>query len=176
MDHITRPPSTLSSCFFKTQYLVGRHYYKLSQIVDMIHIMLLVSHYSPDQQFAAVMCQQTNKQVHLKKLEYHENIRYLSLISESDIHNIDSLQSEIFQAFYSCSVEDYGLKIIKTQNSVSKKIRIVHKVTHFKQKSQAFEKYVYFYALNTWLGLLLNELLNQCRVSWRRTACGTVQM
>ncbi len=29
------------------------------------------------------------------------------------------------------------------------------------------EKYVHFYALNTWLGLLLHELLHQCGVAWR---------
>ncbi len=44
---------------------------------------------------------------------------------------------------------------MKTQNSVSQKIRIIHKINekgYFKQKCQA-EKYVHFYALNTWLGL-----------------------
>ncbi len=34
---------------------------------------------------------------------------------------------------------------------------------YFKQKCQASEKYVHFYALNTWLGLLLHELLHQWR-------------
>ncbi len=38
---------------------------------------------------------------------------------------------------------------------------------HFKQKCQASEKYVNFYALNTWLGLLLHELLHQCGMAWR---------
>ncbi len=32
------------------------------------------------------------------------------------------VKSEIFQAFYSWNVDDYGLKIMKTQNSVSQKI------------------------------------------------------
>ncbi len=57
---------------------------------------------------------------------------------------------------------------MKTQNSVSQKIRILHKINkkgYFKQKYQASEKYVHFYALNTWLGLLLHELLNQCGVA-----------
>ncbi len=38
---------------------------------------------------------------------------------------------------------------------------------YFKQKYQASEKYVNFYALNTWLGLVLHELLHQCGVVWR---------
>ncbi len=38
---------------------------------------------------------------------------------------------------------------------------------YFKQQCQASEKYVNFYALNTWLGLLLHELLHQCGVAWR---------
>ncbi len=36
-------------------------------------------------------------------------------------------QSEIFQAFISWTF-DYGLQIMKTQNSVSQKIRILHKI------------------------------------------------
>ncbi len=45
------------------------------------------------------------------------------------IYYIDSLQqSEIFQAFISWHFDDYGLKIMKTQNSVSQKIRILHKI------------------------------------------------
>ncbi len=51
------------------------------------------------------------------------------------------------------------LHIMKTQNSVSQKIRILHKINkkvYFKQKCQASEKYVHFYALNTWLGLFLH--------------------
>ncbi len=57
---------------------------------------------------------------------------------------------------------------MKTPNSVAQKIRILHKINkkgYFKQKCQASEKYVHFYALNTWLGLLLHELLHQCRFS-----------
>ncbi len=53
---------------------------------------------------------------------------------------------------------------MKTQNSVSQKIRILHKINkkgYFKQKCQASEKYVHFYALNTWLGLLcMNYCIN----------------
>ncbi len=72
---------------------------------------------------------------------------------------------------------------MKTQNPVSQKIRILHKINKtniyiyiFKQKCQASEKYVYFYALKTWLGLLLHELLNQCGVAWRQSVCGTAQV
>ncbi len=49
---------------------------------------------------------------------------------------------------------------MKTQNSVSRKIWILHKINkklYFKHKFQASEKYVHFYALNTWLGLLLHK-------------------
>ncbi len=64
---------------------------------------------------------------------------------------------------------------MKTKNVVSK-ILILHKINkkgYFKQKCQASEKYVNFYALNTWLDLLLHELLHQCSVAWKQTACGT---
>ncbi len=53
---------------------------------------------------------------------------------------------------------------MKTQNSVSQKIRILHKINkklYLKHKCQASEKYVHFYALNTWLGLLcMNYCIN----------------
>ncbi len=67
----------------------------------------------------------THIQVHLKKIEYHEKGQYfLSLISESETHILYRLitQSEIFQVFISRNVDDYGLQIMKTQNSVSQKI------------------------------------------------------
>ncbi len=56
---------------------------------------------------------------------------------------------------------------MKTQNFVSRKIWILHKINkkgYYKQKWQASEKYLHFYALNTWLGLLLHYLLHQCGV------------
>ncbi len=68
---------------------------------------------------------------------------------------------------------------MKTQNSVSQKIWILHKINkkrYFKQKYQASEKYVYLYALNTWLGFLLHELLHQCGVAWIQSAYGTAQV
>ncbi len=43
---------------------------------------------------------------------------------------------------------------------LSQKILILHKINkkgYFKQKIS--ENYVHFYALNTWLGLLLHELM-----------------
>ncbi len=73
-------------------------------------------------------------------------------------------------------IDDYGLQIMKTQNSVSQKIRILHKINkkgYLKQKCQASEKYVHFYALNTWLGLLLHEKLYECGVALRWSVCGT---
>ncbi len=69
--------------------------------------------------------------VHLKKCEYHEKGQYfLSLISESETHILYRFitHSEIFQTFISWNFDDYGLQIMKTQNSVSQKIFILHKI------------------------------------------------
>ena len=38
------------------------------------------------------------------------------------------MQSEIFQAFMCYNFEDYGLQFMKTQNSKSQKIRILHEI------------------------------------------------
>ena len=38
------------------------------------------------------------------------------------------MQSEIFQAFICYNLEDYGLQFMKTQNSKSQKIRILHEI------------------------------------------------
>ncbi len=48
---------------------------------------------------------------------------------------------------------------MKTQYSVSQEIRILHKINKkiIFYSCQASEKYVHFYTLNTWLGLLLHE-------------------
>ncbi len=70
-------------------------------------------------------------EVHLKKIEYHEKGQYfLSLISESETHILYRFitQSEIFQAFISWNFYDYGLQIMKTPNSLSQKIWILHKM------------------------------------------------
>jgi len=74
---------------------------------------------------------QLDSQVQLKKLEYREKVQYfLSLISESETHILYRFitQSEIFQAFISWIFDDYGLQIMKIQNSVSQKIWILHKI------------------------------------------------
>ncbi len=120
--------------------------------------------------------------VHLKKNEYQEKCKYfVSLISEGETHILYRFitQREIIQAFISLIFYDYGLQIIKYQNAVSQKIKYYIrsiKKGYFKQKCQASEKYVHFYALNTWLGFLLHELLHQCGVAWRQSACGTAQV
>ncbi len=53
---------------------------------------------------------------------------------------------------------------MKTQNSVSQKISLLHKINkkgYFKQKCQASENYVHFYALHTWLGsFCMNYCIN----------------
>ncbi len=83
----------------------------------------------------------------------------ISTKNSKPIYYIDSLHIEWnISSLISWHFVDYGLQIMKTQNSVSQKIIILHKIIkkgYFKQKCQASEKYVNFYALNTWLGLLL---------------------
>ncbi len=59
--------------------------------------------------------------ISIQKFEYDEKGQYfLTLISESETHILYSCitQSEIFQAFIYWHFEDYGLQIMKTQNSV----------------------------------------------------------
>ncbi len=68
---------------------------------------------------------------------------------------------------------------MKTPNSVSRKILMLTKINkkvYLKKKCQASEKYFHFYELNTWLGLLLPELLHRCGVAWSQSACGTAQV
>ena len=38
------------------------------------------------------------------------------------------MQSEIFQAFICYNFDDYGLQLMKTPNSKSQKIRILHEI------------------------------------------------
>ncbi len=112
-----------------------------------------------------------------KKMNIMKNVNIFchSFQKEKPIYYIDSLHRVIyFKAFISWHFDDYGLQIMETQNSVSQKMRILHKINkkeYFKQKC-----HVHFYALNTWLGLLLHELLHQCGVAWRRSVCGTAQV
>ncbi len=73
-----------------------------------------------------------------KKIEYHEKCKYFFLlISESKTHILYRFitHSEIFQAFVSWNFDDYGLQIMKTKNSVSQRITILHKVN----KKRIFE-------------------------------------
>ncbi len=82
----------------------------------------------------------------------------MSLISERETHILYrfTTQSEIFQAFISWNVDDYGLQIMKTQNSVSQKISILHKINkkgHFKQKCHFPEDVWAWWLLMHWLQL-----------------------
>ncbi len=105
-------------------------------------------------------------QVHLKRFEYHEKGQYfLSLLSESETHILNRFitQSEIFQAFISWNFDDYALKIMKTQNEVPRKIRILHKINkkwYFKQKCQASEKYVSMHSILGWTSFCMNYCIN----------------
>ncbi len=117
-----------------------------------------------------------------KENEYEKGQYFLSLISESETHilYIHYTQSETFQAFISWNFYDYGLQIMKTQNSVYQKIRILHKINtkklYFKQTYQASEKYVHFYALNTWLDLLLQVITASMRRGVGQSARGTAEV
>lgn len=67
-------------------------------------------------------------------------------------------QSKIFQAFISFTFDDYGLELIHPAIH----IRLSgggSQWQHTLGRSMHTEKYVLVYALNTWLGLLLQELL-----------------
>ncbi len=64
-----------------------------------------------------------NKNI-MKKL----NIFCHSFQKVKPIYYIDSLHSAIFQAFFSWNFDDYGLQIMKTQNWVSQKNRILHNI------------------------------------------------
>ncbi len=76
------------------------------------------------------------------------------------IYYIDS-SIEIFQAVFSWNFDDYGSQIMKSQKSVSQKIWILHKINKkvILNRNVGLLKSM-FYALNTWLGLLLHELLH----------------
>ncbi len=67
-----------------------------------------------------------------KQFEYHEKGKYfLSLISESETHILYRSITHIvkyFKPLFLETFDDYGLQIMKTQNSVSQKIRIIHKI------------------------------------------------
>lgn len=69
-------------------------------------------------------------QVRLKKW-YSENIvknYLLPLISESQTHILCRFitQTEIFQAFISCNVDESGLQMMTSQGSLSQTIRILN--------------------------------------------------
>ncbi len=89
---------------------------------------------------------------------------------------IHSTQTDIFQVFISFNFDDYNWQLMKTPNSESQKIRILLKTN---TKKEFFEilanwkvctwKVCACTALNTWLGLLLPELLQQCGVAWSQS-------
>ena len=69
----------------------------------------------------------------LKKIEYREKVQYfLSLTSESETHILYRFITHRWNIlsiyYYNYNFDDYGLQIMKTQISVSQKIRILHKI------------------------------------------------
>ncbi len=98
-------------------------------------------------------------------------------------------QSEIFQAFISWHFYDYGLQIMKTHNSVSQKIIILHKIIKkriFKKRHVKLLKsmFISMRSILVWASFCMNycinaawhDLLHQCGVAWRQSACGTAQV
>ncbi len=83
------------------------------------------------------------------------------------IYYIDSLHIEwnISSLYFLIFFDDYGLQIMKTQNAVSQKIRMLHKIkkNDIKQKYQISEKYVHFHALLGWSFFCMNYCIN---VAW----------
>ncbi len=68
---------------------------------------------------------------------------------------------------------------MKTQNSVSQKIRILYKINkkgYFKPKCQASEKCVHFYALNTWLNYCINAAWHGVDQSVALLRCNEAQV
>ncbi len=118
-----------------------------------------------------------------KKNEYHEKGQYFSsLISESETHILYRFITHGVIYFKPLFLE---MLMIMAYRSLKPKINCLRKFEYyirsikkgyFKQKCQASEKYVHFYALNTWLGLLLHEVLHQFGAAWRQSACGTAQV
>ncbi len=55
---------------------------------------------------------------------------------------------------------------------------ITHRVKHFKPLflEILMVKMVHLYTLNTWLGLILHEVLHQSGMAWRQSVCGTSQV
>ncbi len=106
------------------------------------------------------------------------NIFCLSFQKVRPIYYVDSLHIEWnISSLY--LLKFWWLWLTDNENpkfSVSENVNITYKKVYFKQKCQASEKYVHFYALNTWLGLVLHELLQQCGAAWRQSACGTAQV
>ncbi len=92
----------------------------------------------------------TSKQI---RISWKRSIFFVTHFIKWNTYIIHYTLSEICQAFISWIFDDYARR-------------------YFKHKCQASEKFVYFYVLNTWLGLFLHELLHQCGVTWRQLACG----
>ncbi len=86
-------------------------------------------------------------------------------------------QSEIFQAFISWHFYDYGLQIMKTHNSVSQKIIILHKIIKkriFKKDMSSFWKVCSFICAQylfgppfAWITALMQRGMIYCiNVAW----------
>ncbi len=120
-----KKPETESDCFLN----ILMHYCtpNIKQNNKRIVIMLSISVHNNS------IRPITQRQVHLKKkIEYHEKGQYfLSLISESGAHILYKFISHSVKYFKPLFLECfyyYGLQIMKTQNSVSQKIWILHNI------------------------------------------------
>ncbi len=90
-------------------------------------------------------------------------LSFIIAVLANDLSWLIASEIQVF-VYIVCVYYVYLLCIYKYTN-----IQVHLKKGYFKQKCHASEKYVDFYRLNTWLGLLLHELLHQCGVVWRQS-------
>ena len=68
---------------------------------------------------------------------------------------------------------------MKIKNPVCHNIRILHTTTQkriFNREMSNFWKVMLMYALSSWSGIILNEILHQLGVAWRWSACDTAEV
>ncbi len=109
--------------------------------------------------------------VHLKTIKYHGKGLYFFEILLKKLtflyYRFIAHKLKYFKSFFFFNSDVYDLQLRKIKNSVSQKK--IYKTEMFKIQTR------FNYALNTWLGLLLHELLLQCGVAWKRSTCGTAE-
>ncbi len=100
-----------------------------------------------------------------QKWEYQEGQYFLSLVSESETHILYRYitQSEIFQAFIFWNFNDYGLQIMKTQNSVSQLeyyIRSIKKDILNRNVRLLKSMFISMHSILGWGSFCMNDCIN----------------